>query len=79
MKKFHYKGFEIEAIPYNLARTGLWTTHFYIWKHQEYGLTNKEFSTTHPFGDKEEAIENCFSFGKQIINDQFEGCSVKEL
>ena len=79
MKKLYYKGFEIEATPYQLADTGLWTTHIYIWKHRGQGSTNKEFSATYPFGGRDEAIKDCLNFGKQIINGQFEGCSVKDL
>ena len=79
MKKLHYKGFEIEATPYQLAETGLWTTHFYIWKHRGNCSTNKEFNAANPFGDREEAIKNCLNFGKQIINGQYEGYSVEDL
>lgn len=79
MKKLHYKGFEIEATPYQLADTGLWTTHIYIWKHQGQGSTNKEFSSANPFRDREEAIKNCLNYGKQIINGQFEGRLVEDL
>lgn len=79
MKKLHYKGFEIEATPYQLADTGLWTTHIYIWKHKGQGSTNKEFSSANPFRDREEAIKNCLNYGKQIINGQFEGRSVEDL
>ena len=79
MKKLHYKGFEIEANPYQLADTGLWTTHIYIWKHKGQGSTNKEFSIANPIGNRAEAIKNCLNFGKQIINGQFEGCSVEDL
>ena len=79
MKKFHYKGFEIEATPYQLADTDLWTTHIYIWKHQRHSSKNKEFSATNSIGDRDEAITNCLNFGKKIINGQFEGCSVEDL
>ena len=79
MKKFQYKGFEIEAIPYQLANMDFWTTHIYIWKHQGDSSTNKEFSANKPFGDRDEAINNCLDFGKQIINGQFDGYSVEDL
>ena len=79
MKKVRYKGFEIEATPYHLADADLWTTHIYIWKHQGDGPRNKEFFSDDPFGDREEAIKNCLEFGKQIINGQFNGYSVKDL
>ena len=79
MKKVQYKGFEIEATPYQQADTGLWTTHFYIWKYKGRSSANKEFSFSKPFGGREEAIKGSLYLGKQVINGHFEGFSVKDL
>ncbi len=79
MTKFHYKGFEIAATPYQQAENGHWTIHINIWKHRGHSSSEKEFSAANTFEDKEDAIKHCLNFGIQIIDGQAEGCSVSDL
>jgi hypothetical protein len=79
MTKLHYKGFEINAVPYQLADTGHWTVHIFIWKHRGHESTEREFSAANTFENKEDAIKHCLNFGKQIIDGQAKGCSVEDL
>ena len=43
------------------------------------GKVSKSFLASLKFGTKQEAIENCLEYGKQIIDGQVPGCSVGDL
>ena len=43
------------------------------------GKVSKSFLASLKFGTKQEAIENCFEYGKQIIDGQVPSCSVGDL
>ena len=42
-------------------------------------IFQKQFSDSNTFAKEEEAIEQCFVFGKKIIDGQIENCTVVDL
>jgi hypothetical protein len=79
MNELPYKGYVIEALPEQLLGDGKWTISLLIWKHRGSHSTNKPFEASGAFTTKEEAIEQCFNFGKQIIDGHRERLSVSDL
>jgi hypothetical protein len=68
-----YRGYVIEAKPEQLVENKQWTTDITIWKHSGGKSTDKPYSASNTFNTKEEAIEHCFNFGKQIIDKMEKG------
>lgn len=79
MEKLIYKGYEINAAPYQLAENNRWTINIHIWKKRGYEAVERPFSAGNTYETKEEAIQHCLNYGKQIIDGQVEGCSVDDL
>jgi hypothetical protein len=79
MTELPYKGYIIEALPEQLLENKKWTININIWKHRGGNISQKPFSAPNTFVTKEEAIESCFNFGKQIIDGQIENCTVVDL
>ena len=74
-----YKGYRIQAAPYKLADSGEFTVNISIW-HGTGGAVNiRNFSAANTFKTKEEAIQHCINFGRQIIDGKFEDCTVADL
>ena len=68
MSQIQYKGYTINANPEQLTETNRWTVNISIEKHHGDRVTDKPFSASNTFASKEEAIEHCLNFGKQIID-----------
>lgn len=68
MSEIQYKGYTINANPEQLTETNRWTVNISIEKHHGGRVTDKPFSASNTFTSKEEAIEHCLNFGKQIID-----------
>jgi len=79
MGKITYKGYLIEAAPYQLAESGEWTMQVNIYRDRGSQISEKPFSAKNRFKTKEEAIPHCFEFGKQIIDGKIENCNVDDL
>jgi len=79
MDKIPYKGYLIEADPYQLAESGEWTMRVNIWRDRGSHINEKPFYAKNRFKRKEEAIGHCFELGKQIIDGRIENCNVDDL
>lgn len=74
-----YKAYEIHAVPCKLVDTGLWQISIQVFKHREQDTKIRSFSAADSYKTREEAVKNCFQFGKQIIDGQSANCSVADL
>ncbi len=77
--KVTYMGFEIEPAPYKLANNKGWSLNINIIKHKAGGVVMRNFHAKNTYQEKEEAIKNCFIFGKQIIDGKYSGLSVIDM
>ena len=74
-----YKGYAIHAASYQLADSGEWTMKIYIWHDTGDQMKMRSFGAANTFRTKEEAIQHCINFGKQIIDGKSENCTVCDL
>lgn len=74
--RLRYKEFEIEATPYQLADSKKWILNIIIWKHKGRESVSVPFNARNSFDSKQEAIRECFIFGRKIIDGEIENCSV---
>ncbi len=74
-----YKGYEIRAVPNQLRDSGEWTVNIQIWRDELSAMNIKPFSATNSFPTREEAVQQCFWFGRKIIDGEIDGCSVLDL
>ncbi len=79
MRRIVYKGYHIEAHPYQLADLGEWTIEIIISLDKGGQIAQRQFSAGNKFRTEEEAVQHCFTFGRQIIDGQVESSSVKDL
>jgi len=79
VRKFLYKGYIVDAVPYKLADSHQWTLDIDIWRDLGSEINIRHFSAKTTFETEEEAIYHCFNFGKQIIDGKYPGCSVEDL
>jgi hypothetical protein len=73
-----YKGFLIEAAPYQLADSGEFTLNISIFHHTGDAVNIRNFSVGNTF-KTEEAIQHCIEFGWQIIDGEIQNCTVNDL
>ncbi|TKB63528.1 MAG: hypothetical protein E8D48_04480 [Nitrospira sp.] len=79
MDTIQYKGFEIQAAPYQLDDSGEWQVNLHIFRHREHESRSRKFSAGSSYKTREEAMANCFQFGKQIIDGQLPTCTVADM
>ena len=79
MRRVLYKGFEIEPAPNQLRASREWTLHVFIRRHFGGTMATKNFSGSSRFKTRDEAIENCIDFARQIIDGAVANCSVDDL
>lgn len=79
MDVIQYKGLEIHAAPYQLADSGEWKMNIHIFLRRGSESKSRNFSAANGYKTREEAVKNCFQFGKQIIDGQSADCSVADL
>jgi hypothetical protein len=79
LNQISYKGFQIVAHPFRFQIGYLERWGFKVEIIRLEGKVSKNFVASLKFGRKQEAIENCFEYGKQIIDGQVPGCSVGDL
>lgn len=75
----NYKGFEIHAVPYELAETGHWDINLLIVRHTGNQVRMRNFFAVNTYPAREEAVRHCFRFGRQIIDGQVQNCSIADL
>jgi len=79
MSSLPYKGYIIDAIPYQPAETKKWNINISI-RHDTGDAVNfKNFSAANSLESKEEAIQHCFEFGRRIIDGEIENCTVGNI
>lgn len=79
MKAVPYKGYVIEATPYQLSDSMEWTINIYIRRDTGEQITFRNFSATNTFKTKDEAIQHCIDFGRRIIDGEISNCTVSDL
>ncbi len=79
MSEIPYKGYLIRPTPLQLRDSGEWTIELYISKHRDNSITQGKYSAGNTFKTEEEAMQHCINFGKQIIDGDFENCTVTDL
>ena len=79
MASIGYKGYEIQAVPYQLADSGNWTLEILIVRHTGTEIKLRKFGGNNRFKTKDEAVQYCFNFGKQTIDGKVKNCTVADL
>ena len=79
MDRIVYKGYQIEAVPFQLAESGEWTVNIHILRDKGYEINVRSYSAGNRFKSEDEAIRHCLDFGKRIIDGQIENLSVDDL
>jgi len=79
MQSIGYKGYKIQAAPYQLAESKEWTINIYIFIDKGSEIVERNYSAGNTFQTEEEAITHCLDFGRQIIDGQIPGCYVNDL
>ena len=79
MSTMEYKGYEIRAVPYQLADSGDWTLDILIVRDTGQEIKHRKFSGSNRYKTNSEAVQHCFNFGKQIIDGKGEDCTVADL
>ncbi len=76
MNKATYKGYEITATTLSLAN-GRWDITLRIRK--EGRMNYRQFTADPVFNTEEEAIQECFNLGRQIIETKIQDGSIGDL
>ncbi len=79
MDAHSYNGYEIHAVPFQLRDTGEWTLNLRIEHDHGNEIVSRNFSANNTFPTREEAVNQCFCFGRKIIDGEVEGCTVVDL
>lgn len=77
METINYEGYEVGAKPTHLT-DGTWQLSIMIIKHGGSETATKSFSARNTFPSRDEAIQQCFEFGKRIIDEDVMGCTVEK-
>ena len=79
MNSIYYKGYEIQAIPHQLAESSQWTVDILIVRSTGAELKHRKFGAGNTYKIEKEAVQHCFNFGQQIIDGEVESCSIADL
>jgi len=79
MNTVEYKGYEIRAVPFQLADSGEWTVDILIVRYTGAEVRQRKFGASNTYKAKNEAVQYCFNLGKQIIDGKEKDCSVADL
>lgn len=79
MASIKYKSYEIRAVPNQLADFGDWTLDILIVRDTGTETKHRKFGGSNTYKTKDEALQHCFNFGKQIIDGKVEDCTVADL
>jgi hypothetical protein len=72
--KADYKGYVIEAHPFQLVKDRRWSTDLNIERHDGEGVSVAPYSGALTFAAKDEAIQHSLGLGAQIIDGVYPGC-----
>ncbi|OGF44968.1 MAG: hypothetical protein A2452_08345 [Candidatus Firestonebacteria bacterium RIFOXYC2_FULL_39_67] len=75
--RISYNGYIIEANTHQLE-TKKWTLDITIYKNYGNKVVAKPFYSNNTFENKEDAINNCYIFGSNIIDGKITKCSLSE-
>jgi hypothetical protein len=70
-----FKGYVIDARPFQLADDGSWSSDFNIERHDGDDVNERHYSGALTFETKEEAVKHCLRLGAQIIDGVYPHCS----
>ena len=79
MESIEYKGYEIRAVPYQLADSADWTLDILIVRNTGTEIKHRKFGGSNKYRTKDEALQHCFDFGKRIIDGKVKDCTVVDL
>ncbi|NVM20922.1 MAG: hypothetical protein HWN68_03995 [Desulfobacterales bacterium] len=74
-----YKGFIIAAHPKLLEGLERWSIEITIARDTGGEPSTRDFSARGTYETREEALEECFNFGRRIIDGKVLGCNVHGL
>ena len=69
-----YSGYIIDACPAQLADDNRWSTDITLERHTGAAVKTRPFSASDTWETREQAIENCWNLGRQIIDGNVSGC-----
>ena len=75
MERVQYEGYEIEVRTGQLRDDGRWTLDINIWRDSGSETAVTPFSSSTTFGTRDEAVQHCINFGRQIIDGKVPGCT----
>lgn len=79
MNNIVYKGYIIMPAPHQLQDSGEWTINLYIAIEKGNERVERGFNAVNTYKNKDEAIQHCIIFSKQIIDGQVKNCTVEDL
>jgi hypothetical protein len=79
MASIEYKGYEIRAIPCQLADSGDWTLDVLIVRDTGTEIKHRKFGGSNTYKTKDEAVQHCFNLAEQIIDGMVKDCTVADL
>jgi hypothetical protein len=75
MERVQYEGYEIEARTVQLRDDGRWTVDVNLWRDSGGETTVGQFHSGTTFATRDEAVQHCIDFGRQIIDGKVAGCT----
>ncbi len=79
MERLIYRGYCIEAVPYQLDGSTGWRIRVFISRGTESAASTRSFFACNAFTSKTEAMGHCFRFGREIVEGKYPGCSLDDL
>jgi hypothetical protein len=79
MTEMDYKGYIIEATPFQVRDENKCTCGVVIFKYRANSVSERPFSSSTTFSSQQEAITQCLNFGKLIIDGKIKNCTVDDL
>jgi hypothetical protein len=79
MDSIGYKGYEIRAVPYQLADSDDWTLDILIVRDTGTEVKHRKFGGSNRYKTKDEALQHSFNLGKQIIDGKVKDCTVVDF
>jgi len=80
MEALHYKGYQIQAIPYRISDSSPWRMKTSISRPTTgEALSARSFYARNSFNTREEALQHCLIFGMQIVDGEYPDCGPSGL
>ena len=77
MEQLDYNGYKIQAAPFK-SDVGDWLVNLYIHVDRDGTLQTKTFATEDRFQTRDDAVERCFAYGRELIDAEIAGHYVIE-